>query len=114
MKVCTYICTSETFMSESLQMKTYVIFRRARICILIIPIYNRIIDTKLDYFKISKKWINVDMKLGTGIPFRKGPELSLSDEKLISQNLRRIIGSHIICNLLFSVRYLVLQRPNNR
>ena len=54
------------------------------------------------------------MKLGTGIPFRKGPELSLSDEKLISQNLRRIIGSHIICNLLFSVRYLVLQRPNNR
>ena len=35
------------------------------------------------------------MKLQSGIPCRKGPELGLSDEKLISQNLRRIIGSTV-------------------
>ena len=27
------------------------------------------------------------MKLGFGIPFRKGPDFDLSDEKLISQNI---------------------------
>ena len=37
--------------------------------------------------------INAAKKMGPRIPFRKGPKLGLSDEKLISQILRRIIGS---------------------
>ena len=44
--------------------------------------------------------INAAMKMGSRIPFIKGPELGLSDEKLISQILRRIIGSNFMTTLI--------------
>ena len=59
--------------------------------------------------------INAVMKLQSGIPCRKGPELGLSDEKLISQNLRRIIGSECVFTVLVlydnsNLLYLIVGR----